>query len=227
MQTMEKNMWWTKEDVIASIEENKLITILRGVPGEKLLAVAEAMYEGGIRLMEITYSADGKVPDAKVAGNIAMLAKHFAGRMLIGAGTVLNAEQVRLTKEAGGAFIISPNTDERVIKETNACGMISIPGALTPTEICQAHLYGADFVKLFPVSTMGPEYVKAVKAPLSHVRLLAVGGVDENNMATYLNAGACGFGIGSNIVDKKRIKEDDFAGITFLARKFVAVVKNG
>lgn len=227
MQSMEQNVLWTREEVIASIEANKLITILRGVPGEKLLAVAEAMYEGGIRLLEITYSADGKVPDIEVAGNIAKLAEHFAGRMLIGAGTVLTVEQVRLTKEAGGAFIISPNTDARVIKETNACGMISIPGALTPTEICQAHQYGADFVKLFPVSNMGSEYVKAVKAPLSHVKLLAVGGVDENNMSTYLKAGACGFGIGSNIADKKRIAEDDFAGITVLARRFVTVVNNG
>ena len=102
--------------------------------------------------------------------------------------------------------------------------MVSIPGALTPTEIQQAHLSGADFVKLFPISSLGPDYVKAVKAPLSNVKLLAVGGITENNMADYLKSGGCGFGVGSNIVKMSMVDNDDYEGITALAKKYVAIV---
>ena len=214
-----------RQDVIRAVEEEKIVAILRGIPGEKIIPVAEALYNGGIRLLEVTYSSNGAVSDQQTASYIRSLAEYFAGRMYIGAGTVLKAEQVQLTKEAGGLFIISPDTDREVIEETRRLEMVSMPGALTPTEVNAAHKYGADFVKLFPVSNMGPGYVKAIKAPLSHIKLLAVGGVDENNMADYLKAGVCGFGIGSNITDKKMIENEDYEGITELARKFVAVVK--
>ena len=212
-----------RNKVIESIEKNRIITIVRGVKSDKLIPLAEAMYEGGIRLLEITYSANGSVSDEETAKNIEMLSKHFEGRMFIGAGTVLTEKQVDLTKNAGGQFIISPDTCENVIKKTRELCMVSMPGALTPTEIQNAHRYGADFVKLFPITNMGPEYVKAVKAPLSHIKLLAVGGIDENNMADYLKAGVCGFGIGSNIVNKKLVDAGDFAAITELAKKYTRV----
>jgi len=212
-----------RKSVIETIEKKKIITIVRGVESNKLIPVAEAMYAGGIRLLEITYSADGITSDEETAENIEMLSTHFEGRMLIGAGTVLTEKQVELTKKAGGKFIISPDTYENVIKKTRELDMVSMPGALTPTEIQNAHRYGADFVKLFPITNMGPEYVKAVKAPLSHIKLLAVGGIDENNMADYLKAGVCGFGIGSNIVNKKLIDAGDFTAITELARKYTRV----
>ena len=142
------------------------------------------------------------------------------GRMYIGAGTVLTEKQVDMTKAAGGCFIISPNTDEAVIAHTRLEGMVSIPGALTPTEIVTAHKAGADFVKLFPVSSLGASYIKAVSAPLSHIKLLAVGGVTPENMDEYFAAGAVGFGIGANIVDKKLVEAEDYAGITALAEKY-------
>ena len=145
--------------------------------------------------------------------------------MYIGAGTVLTADQVRLTRAAGGSFIILPDVNEEVIRETYRLGMVSMPGALTPTEIAAADEYGADFVKLFPISNLGAGYVKAVKAPLSNVKLLAVGGIDENNMQEYLDVGVCGFGIGSNLTDKKMIEAEDWDGITRLAEKFVKAVK--
>ena len=106
---------------------------------------------------------------------------------------------------AGGRFIISPDTNVSVIQKTRELGLVSMTGALNPTEIQTAHLAGADFVKLFPVTSLGADYVKAVKAPLSHVKFLAVGGVNTENMSDYLKAGVCGFGLGSNIVDKKLI----------------------
>lgn len=214
-----------RQKVIETVEKEKLIVIVRGVERENLIPLAEAMYEGGIRLMEITYSANGSVSDEDTAANIKMLAEHFAGRMYIGAGTVLTEKQVELTKAAGGWFIISPDTYPEVIKKTRELGLVSMPGALTPSEIQIAHRAGADFVKMFPITNMGVDYVKAVVAPLSHIKLLAVGGVNEANMPEYLKAGVSGFGIGSNIINKKLIAAGDYAGITALAKKYTEVVK--
>ena len=213
-----------RNKVIESVEKEKIVVIVRGVEKEKLIPLAEAMYNGGIRLLEITYDATGKTPDEETAANIEMLAKHFEGRMYIGAGTVIRPNQVELTAKAGGKFIISPDTNKAIIEKTRELGLVSMPGALTPTEIADAARFGADFVKLFPVNAFGTEYVKAVKAPLSHVKLLAVGGVDEKNIADYAKAGACGFGIGSNIVNKKLIEEGAFDKITELAKEFLSAL---
>ncbi|MBO5009884.1 MAG: bifunctional 4-hydroxy-2-oxoglutarate aldolase/2-dehydro-3-deoxy-phosphogluconate aldolase [Clostridia bacterium] len=213
-----------REKIIESIEKNKIIVIVRGVEREKLIPLAEAMYNGGIRLLEVTFSANGNVRDEETAGNIKILTEHFGDRMYIGAGTVLSERQVELVKEAGGEFIISPDTNETVIKKTRKLGLVSMPGALTPTEIQAAHIAGADFVKLFPVSNLGADYVKAIKAPLSHIKLLAVGGINDGNMAEYIEAGVSGFGIGSNITDKKLIANGEFDKITALARKYVAAL---
>ena len=207
-----------------TILDKKIIVIVRGVESEKLIPLAEAMYDGGIRLLEITYSADGSVSDEDTAANIKALADHFGDRMYIGAGTVLTEKQVKLTKEAGGCFIISPDTNSDVIRKTKELDMVSMPGALTPTEIQKAHISGADFVKLFPITNMGVDYVKAVKAPLSHIKLLAVGGITENNMKEYIKAGVSGFGVGSNIIDKKMLAEEDYSGITALAEKYVNIL---
>ena len=207
-----------------TILDKKIIVIVRGVESEKLIPLAEAMYDGGIRLLEITYSADSSVSDEDIAANIKALADHFGDRMYIGAGTVLTEKQVKLTKEAGGCFIISPDTNSDVIRKTKELDMVSMPGALTPTEIQKAHISGADFVKLFPITNMGVDYVKAVKAPLSHIKLLAVGGITENNMKEYIKAGVSGFGVGSNIIDKKMLAEEDYSGITALAEKYVNVL---
>jgi 2-dehydro-3-deoxyphosphogluconate aldolase/(4S)-4-hydroxy-2-oxoglutarate aldolase len=214
-----------RKKVIEAIENNKIIAILRGIESDKLIPLAEAMYNGGIRLLEITFSADKNESDEKTAKNIEKLVSHFGDRMHIGAGTVLTEGQAELVKLAGGKFIISPDTNTAVIKKTRELGLVSIPGALTPTEIAAAHRAGADFVKLFPVSALGAEYVKAVKAPLSHVKLLAVGGINEENMADYLAAGVCGFGIGSNITDKALIADKRFDEITSLAKKYVSALR--
>ena len=214
-------------NVIKTIETKKIIVIVRGVEGKKLIPLAEAMYDGGIRLLEITYDATGKVSDEETAKRIELLSKHFAEKMFIGAGTVICEKQVELTKNAGGSFIISPDSCIDVIKKTRELGMVSMPGALTPTEVQAAHRAGADFVKLFPVTCLGTEYVKAIKAPLSHIKFLAVGGVDENNMADYLKAGVCGFGVGSNIINKKMLANEDYKGITALAQKYVSVLEEG
>ncbi len=214
-----------ESNTIRLINENKIIVIVRGVQSDKLIRLAEAMYDGGIRLIEITYSANGSISDEETANNIYSLTNYFGNDMCVGTGTVLTPKQVEITKRAGGKFIISPDTVPEVIKKTKEMRMISIPGALTPSEITLAHRCGADFVKIFPAVNLGTEYIKAVKAPLSHIKLLAVGGVNDKNMADYLKAGVCGFGIGSNIVDKKLIDNNDFFAVTELAKKYVSTVK--
>ena len=208
-----------------SIKENKLIAIVRGVEAEKALRVAQALYAGGFRLMEITY--DQKHPESweNTAKTIGAVAKAFAGKMYIGAGTVTCTELVELTHKYGGQFIISPDTHEPVIRRTCELGMVSIPGALTPTEVMVAHRAGADFVKLFPAGSFGPGYVKAVKAPVSHVDILVVGGIDETNISAYLSVGAAGAGIGSNLVNPNWVREDQYEKITEVARLLVAAVK--
>ncbi len=213
-----------REQIIQELEKEKIIVIVRGYTGETLLSLAEAMYRGGIRFLEVTYDHGGTYSAEQTAGDIAMLSRHFAGRMHIGAGTVLTTEEVEMTYQAGGEYIISPNVNVDVIRKTRALGMLSMPGAFTPSEVVIAHDAGADFVKLFPVDALGASYVKALKAPLCHIKMLAVGGVNEGNLKAYLNAGASGFGIGSNIVNKKMIAEGDFEGITTLAREFVAAL---
>lgn len=189
-----------REQVIEKILEEKLIIIARGFKKERIVPMAEALYRGGVRLMEVTYDAKGAVPDEETAEMIAMLAKNFEGRMMIGSGTTLTTKQVEMTKEAGGEFIISPDTCREVIEKTRELGMVSIPGALTPTEIANAHRYGADFVKLFPISAFDRDYVKALVAPLSHVKLLAVGGIKASNMNDYAGTGIRGFGLGASTI---------------------------
>lgn len=208
---------------IEKIKEGKIIVIVRGVARENLIPLAEAMYAGGIRLLECTYDASEKIPDEEIAANIEMLAKHFEGRMLIGAGTVIRERQVALTKSAGGKFIISPDTNAEIIKKTKELGLVSIPGAITPTEVAFAYRTGADFVKLFPIDLYGgAKYIKTLRAPLSHIPMLAVGGVNPDNMAEFLSAGAVGLGIGSGVVDKKLIEAGEFEKITELAKRYTA-----
>ncbi|MBR2353564.1 MAG: 2-dehydro-3-deoxyphosphogluconate aldolase [Clostridia bacterium] len=175
-------------------------------------------------MVEVTFDQSGKTPDSQTAQNIKMLAEAFAGRVHVGAGTVMSVEQVEKAREAGAEFIISPDCYEPVIRRTRELGMVSMPGCFTPTEAANAHRYGADYVKLFPNSEVEISYLKVLTAPLSHIKFLAVGGVNEHNMKDYLNAGAHGIGIATGIVNKKMIAEGNYAGITELALKYTSQI---
>lgn len=214
-----------RKGVIAKIEEEKLIVILRGVAKEALFPTVEAMIRGGVRLLEITYDAEGTPSDEETAENVRLLTERYGDVLTVGAGTVMTEKQVELTAEAGGRFVISPDVSPEVIRKTRECGLVSIPGALTPTEIRTAHDAGADFVKIFPISFFGPSYLKAVGAPLSGIRFLAVGGVGLADVPGYLAAGAAGFGISSSIADLHKIAAGDFASVEEAARAFVRAVK--
>lgn len=213
-----------REQVLQWVEREKIIAIVRGIESEKCVKVAQALYEGGIRLMEVTY--DQKAPDSwkSTAQAIGDVAKAFDGRLLVGAGTVTTPEMVKLTQVAGGQFIISPDTNVDVIRRTRELDLVSMPGALTPSEILAAHSAGADIVKLFPAANLGPSYLKAVRAPISHVKIMAVGGVNEENIGEFLAAGAVGAGIGGNLANRAWIEEGRFDKITQTARALVAAV---
>ena len=210
-----------REQVIEMALRTKLVAIVRGVYGEDCLNLAKAMYEGGIRLMEVTFDQSKPEASAQTTDTIRLLRKHFADKMAIGAGTVTSVKLVQEAARAGAQFIVSPDTNGDVIRATVAVDMVSMPGALTPTEVLVAHEYGADFVKLFPAGVMGTKYMKAVCAPINHVRMLAVGGVDENNAADFLAAGAVGIGVGGNLVNKKWIAAGEFDKITQLAKTYM------
>lgn len=216
-----------REEVIHQVEAEKVIAIVRGVAPDKIMPVADALYEGGIRLMEVTFLQ--KQPDSfsVTADAIAAIAKKYEGRMRVGAGTVTTPQLVELAAKAGAEYIISPDTNQEVIRRTRELGLVSMPGAMTPSEVMQAHHAGADFVKLFPASELGVSYVKAIRAPISHVKLLAVGGINERNIADFLAVGMVGAGVGGSLVNRRWIEDGAFAKITEAARSLLTAVKTG
>lgn len=209
-----------REQIIQKVLDKKIVAIVRGVYGEDCVNLARALCEGGIELLEVTFDQSKPEYLNRTSDTIRQLVQALGDKMIFGAGTVTTLEMLELARNAGARFVVSPDTNEEVIKATVAAGMVSMPGALTPTEIVTAHRYGADFVKLFPAGTQGTAYFKAVTAPLNHIRLLAVGGVNEKNIADFMAAGAVGAGVGGNLVNKTWIANGEFDKITALAKEF-------
>lgn len=207
-----------RDYVIKQTKQHKIIAIVRGIDGSSLENLADALYQGGIRMMEVTFDMLNPTTHENTAHSIARLAKHTEGRMLIGAGTVTSPQLVDLAHAAKAQYIVSPDTNPAVISRTREMGLVSMPGAFTATEIVTAYSAGADFVKVFPATTGGPSYFKALRGPLPHIPLLAVGGINEDNIKNYLDAGAAGAGVGGNLVNKKWIADGAFDRITALAR---------
>lgn len=214
-------------NVLDAIYKQKLIAIIRGVKPALMTQTVGALIKGGISVLEVTFDNKSKDGVNDTAESLILIKNTFGNRICLGAGTVLNEDQVNMAKEAGVSFIISPNTDLKVISKTKSLGLISIPGALTPTEILAAYNAGADIVKLFPAGILGLGYIKAVAAPLSHIPYMAVGGITPDNIKSFFDTGICAVGIGSNLVDTIYIKNNDFDKITDLARLFVKRVKEG
>lgn len=214
-----------REDIIQKVLDKKLIAIVRGVYGDDCVNLAKALYEGGIEMLEVTFDQSHPENLERTSDTVKQLVETLGDKMAFGAGTVTSLEMLELAYNAGAQFVVSPDTNEAVIRKTVELGMVSMPGAMTPTEIMSAHAYGADFVKVFPTSNLGASYIKAIRGPINHVRMLAVGGVNENNIADFLAAGVVGAGVGGNLVNKDWIKAGEFDKITDLARKFVANTK--
>jgi 2-dehydro-3-deoxyphosphogluconate aldolase/(4S)-4-hydroxy-2-oxoglutarate aldolase len=209
--------------VVEKICEHKIVAIARRVPVERIVPIAEALYEGGIRLMEITFDQADPECLRLTPRMIEVLTARFPD-MSVGAGTVMTREQARAAADTGARFALAPNIDPDVIDEALKRGMAAIPGALTPTEVAYAFKLGAAMVKLFPAGDLGVGYLKALRGPLPHIPLMAVGGVDLNNLADFFKAGAKAAGIGSNIVSNKLIAEGRYLELTGLAKAYTNLV---
>ncbi|MCR5090315.1 MAG: bifunctional 4-hydroxy-2-oxoglutarate aldolase/2-dehydro-3-deoxy-phosphogluconate aldolase [Oscillospiraceae bacterium] len=214
-----------KTETLIRIDRHKIIAIVRGAEPEHCMDVAGALLRGGIRLMEITYDQARPESWKATAGAIREIARAYDGELTVGAGTVTTPGLAELTADAGGRFVISPDTDVRVIRRSVELGLVSMPGAMTASEIKTAHEAGADYVKLFPAGCLGPGYLRAVRAPLNHVRLMAVGGINEKNLGDFLRAGAVGAGIGGNLANRDWIARGEFEKITETARVLVRIAE--
>ena len=213
-----------RDKIIDLVLETKVVAIVRGLDSG-YEGLAQALYDGGIRAVEVTFNQKDPALWSKTTDAIRQIKALMGEKMAVGAGTVTSVELAELAYEAGAQFIVSPDTDPDVIRRTKELGMVSMPGALTPSEIKQAYKAGADFVKVFPVGNLGSGYIKAVRGPLNHIRLLAVGGVSEKNVAEFIKAGCVGVGVGGNLVNKDWIANGEFDKIRALAQELCANAK--
>ncbi|MGR5294149.1 bifunctional 4-hydroxy-2-oxoglutarate aldolase/2-dehydro-3-deoxy-phosphogluconate aldolase [Vibrio mediterranei] len=213
-----------RQTTIAAIEEHQVFAIVRGLDPDNVRPTMEALYSGGIRLVEVTF--DRKNGDENTLAALDILASEFQDKLIFGAGTVTTVEQVKAVKAMGGQFIVSPDFNADVVKATRECDMVSLPGVMTPTEAVQANEAGADFIKLFPGGLLGPEYLAALSAPLSDLKFIAVGGIDADNIPDFAKAGAVGFGIGSNLVNNTLVANNEFEKIYQNACRFKQAIES-
>jgi 2-dehydro-3-deoxyphosphogluconate aldolase/(4S)-4-hydroxy-2-oxoglutarate aldolase len=212
--------------VIGEIERSKLIVVLRNVDRDRLIPCAAALLAGGVRCVEVAFDRSGRIPDTVTAGSIYSLAREFDGRLVVGAGTVSTVEQARIAADSGAVMAMSPDSFEDVIRASRRLGLVSVPGAFTPTEAAFAARCGADFVKLFPAGAAGPGYLRTVAVPLSDLRFLAFGGVTADNARAFIDAGAKGIGVSGGIVSRRALQEEDWDGVTAAAAAFVSALSD-
>ncbi len=209
-----------KEKHLSRVLDSGIVAVIRAHSGELLADVAEALLAGGVEVMEITFTVPAAVRVLET------VAQRMGNRVLLGAGTVLDAETARAALLAGAEFIVAPNTNLDVIRLCRRYDKLVMPGAMTPTEVVTAWEAGADIVKIFPSEVTGPKYLKALHGPLPQVRLMPTGGVDLNTAAEFLRCGACVLGVGGALVEKKAVETGNLARIESLARQFVQIVKD-
>jgi len=209
----------THYELLQRLIEGKIVAIVRLDSGEKLIKVAEALNSGGISAIEFTVPTPGALDMIKQAS------AYFGDEVIMGAGTVLDPETARVAILAGAQFVVTPTLNLETIALCNRYGKPVVSGALTPTEILTAWDAGADLIKVFPASIGGPGYIKSILAPLPQVRLVPVGGVNADNAASYMKAGATGLGVGGNLVNKAAVANEDWGVITAEAQRLVEAVK--
>jgi len=209
----------TAKEILSSITEIAIVPVVRAASAENAIQAVEAIYNGGIRAAEITMTVPGAV---RVLEKVA---DRFGDKIVLGAGTVLDAETARICMLAGAEFIVSPALRPAVIETCKRYSKVVCPGALTPTEVITAWEAGADVVKVFPCGNVGgAKYIKALKGPFPHVEMIPTGGVNLETAADFLKAGACALGVGGELVDAKLMKDGRYDQIEQRARQFLAAV---
>jgi 2-dehydro-3-deoxyphosphogluconate aldolase/(4S)-4-hydroxy-2-oxoglutarate aldolase len=209
----------SKEAHLRQVLDVGLVAVVRSPDSRQLVEVVRALAEGGVTVVEITMS----VPDALEV--IREVRRELGGRVLLGAGTILDPETARAALLAGAEYLVSPTLNLDVIRMCRRYDKLVMPGAFTPTEILAAWEAGADVVKVFPAEVLGPAFFKALRGPLPQIRLMPTGGVDLNTAADFLRAGACCLGLGSQLVEPRAVAERNFGRIRDLARQYVEVVR--
>ena len=204
--------------VVEQVQELGVVAVIRIKDPAKLRAVVDALVEGGVRALEVTMTVPGAV------GLIRELAPTMPTGFLLGAGTVTSAETARAVIDAGATYVVSPVFQPAVIAACHERDVAAMPGCFSPTEIFSAYELGADIIKVFPATSLGPQFIKDVRAPLPQVKLMPTGGVSLDNAHDWIRAGAVAVGIGSALLDAKAIEEGRFDAITANARRVVANV---
>jgi len=210
------------EETKARLERVGLIPVLRASSAEMGHALVDAMMAGGVTVVEVTMTVPGAI------GLLRELKQKHGDGLLLGSGTVTDAAQAQATIEAGAEFVVSPSLHPEVIAKTKALGKVSIPGALTPTEVITAWRAGADYVKVFPCSAMGgASYLKSLRAPFPELKLIPTGGVTLATAADFLKAGARALGVGADLVNAAAIAEGRPEVVTNAARAYLEVIRAG
>ena len=208
------------KQTVSRLREVGVIPIIRAASADVVVPVAEALLHAGLPVVEITMT----VPNAIDA--IGAVAKRFAGKVLLGAGTVTDAETVRRAVDAGAQFIVTPCLVPEVIEAARRADVAVLPGALTPGEIFETHRLGGDMVKVFPVQSVGgAAYLRALRGPFPDIPLVPTGGVTLENLAELFKAGAAAVGVGTELISKDALARRDFAAIGALAKQFLAAVR--
>lgn len=202
-----------------------LVIVLRGVPQAQLAPLAQALYDGGVRIVEVAFEPGDADTQRSTARAIEALRAQMDGRMLVGAGTCIRESYVETAYAAGAQLIVSPNTAPGVIERTKALGMLSLPGAYTPSEAVTAWEGGADAVKLFPLTMGNIGHLRSLAVPLGHIPFFCFGGCDETTVGAFFAAGASGVGTGVSIVKPELLRAKDYRAIGELARRHVEAVR--
>jgi 2-dehydro-3-deoxyphosphogluconate aldolase/(4S)-4-hydroxy-2-oxoglutarate aldolase len=209
----------SRHEDLGRVLKSGIVAVIRSTSSEQLVDVARALYEGGVDVLEVTFT----VPRALEI--IAAVRKGLGDKVLLGAGTVLDPETARAAFLAGAEFLVAPTVNLDVIRLGNRYDKLVMPGAFTPTEILTAWEAGAPVIKVFPADIGGPAYLRTLHGPLPQVRLLPTGGVNLNTIADFLKAGACAVGLGGALVEPKAVEAGDMARIRSLAAQYVEKVK--
>jgi len=211
--------YMSKADQLRQILDSGIVAVVRSPNSRQLVELVGALADGGVTVTEITFS----VPNALDV--IREVKEALGDRVLLGAGTVLDAETGRAALLAGAEYLVSPTLNLDVIRLCRRYDKIVMPGTFTPTEILTAWEAGADIVKVFPAEVVGPSFFKALRGPLPQVRLMPTGGVDLTTAAAFIQAGACCLGVGSQLVEPRAIAARDLARLRDLAQRYVSAVK--
>lgn len=210
----------TKDEVRRRITDIGVVPVVRASNAKQAILAAEAVCAGGIPIVEITMTVPGAIEV------IDQLAKTVGGSVLVGAGTVLDAESARKCIAAGAQFVVSPGFDRETVEVVKGEGKLMMAGALTPTEIIAAWKSGADFVKIFPCGSVGgPKYIRALRGPFPQIPFVPTGGVNLETAADFIRAGAAALGVGGELVQADELKAGNAGAITANARKFLEAVK--